>query len=132
MKCPHCESQKVVKNGRYQLKDNSVIQHYLCKECKKRFSSKTGTPMARLRTAPEVVALALKMRSEGMGIRASGRVLEKSHSTIIRWEERVKAQEEFWSPPAPNHSDVTIESDELYTRVGENLPPQRVRRMDID
>jgi transposase-like protein len=77
MKCPHCESQKVVKNGRYQLKDNSVIQHYLCKECRKRFSSKTGTPMARLRTAPEVVALALKMRSEGMGIRASGRVNRK-------------------------------------------------------
>jgi hypothetical protein len=88
--------------------------------------------MARLRTAPEVVALGLKMRSEGMGVRASGRVLEKSHSTIIRWEERVRAQEKSWSPPAPVQSDVTIESDELYTRVGENLPPLRVTRVDFD
>jgi transposase-like protein len=124
MKCPQCQSPKVVKNGKYWLKDKSAIQHYLCKECGKRFSDKTGTPMARLRTSPEMVALALKMRSEGMGIRASGRVLEKSHSTIIRWEERVRKQASSWSPLAPANSDVTIESDELYTRVGENLPPQ--------
>ena len=124
MKCPQCQSQKVVKNGKYRLKDKREIQHYLCKECRKRFSDKTGTPMAGLRTSPEVVAIALKMRSEGMGIRASGRVLEKSHSTIIRWEERVRLQEPSWSPPAPANRDITIESDELYTRVGENLPPQ--------
>lgn len=124
MECPQCQSQKVVKNGKYRLKDKREIQHYLCKECRKRFSDKTGTPMARLRTSPEMVAMALKMRSEGMGIRASGRVLEKSHSTIIRWEERVRAQESSWSPPAPTNGDVTIESDELYTRIGENLPPQ--------
>jgi transposase-like protein len=124
MECPQCQSPKVVKNGKYRLKDKNEIQHYLCKECQKRFSDKTGTPMARLRTPPEVVAIALKMRSEGMGVRASGRILEKSHSTIIRWEERIREKESFWSPPAPANSDVTIESDELYTRVGENLPPQ--------
>ena len=45
--------------------------------------------MARLRTPTATVASALKMRTEGMGIRAAGRVLEKSHSTVIRWEKRV-------------------------------------------
>ena len=124
MECPQCQSPKVVKNGKYKLKDKNEIQHYLCKECQKRFSDKTGTPMARLRTTPEVVVNALNMRSEGMGIRASGRVLGKSHSTIIRWEERVRAKESSWLPPAPANGDVTIESDELYNRVGENLPPQ--------
>ncbi len=113
MKCPQCQSEKVVKNGKYRLKDNSVIQHHLCRVCNKRFSAKTGTPMARLRTPPAMVAIALKMRSEGMRVRASGRVLEKSHSTILRWEERVKAQEEYWSPPVSANSDVTIENDEL-------------------
>jgi hypothetical protein len=79
--------------------------------------------MAGLRTSTSIVSIALKMRTEGMGIRASGRVLEKSHSTIMRWEKRVAAKEADWSPPALVGGDVTVEGDELYTRVGENLPP---------
>ena len=39
----------------------------------KRFNERTGTAMSRLRTPSNVVSFALKMRSEGMGIRASGR-----------------------------------------------------------
>ncbi len=79
--------------------------------------------MARLRTPTPIVSLALKMRTEGMGIRATGRVIEKSHATIINWEQRVAVKESAWSPPAPADADVTVEGDEVYTRVGENLPP---------
>lgn len=88
--------------------------------------------MFRIRTAPEIVAMALKLRGEGMGVRASGRVLDQSHSTILRWEARMAAQASQWSPPAPAGADVTLESDELYTRVGENLPPLRVSGVDVD
>jgi len=80
--------------------------------------------MARLRTPSSIVSIGLKMRGEGMGVRASSRVLDKSHSTIVRWETRMAAQVKFWSPPAPVGSDITLEHDQLYTRVGENLPPQ--------
>ena len=80
--------------------------------------------MSRLRTPASVVSLAMKMRSEGMGIRASGRVLEKSHVSIMRWEQKLATQSEQWNPTAPEEGDVTIEGDEVYTRVGENLPPQ--------
>lgn len=79
--------------------------------------------MARLRTPTHTVSLALKMRTDGMGVRAAGRVLEKSHSTIIGWEKRIAEQEAAWSPPAPSGRDLTVEADELYTRVGEKLPP---------
>jgi len=72
--------------------------------------------MARLRTPTTVVSYALKMRSEGMGVRASRRVLDKSHSTILRWEARSAAPEAAWSPPAPVGSKDTLENDELYTR----------------
>ena len=85
--------------------------------------------MARLRTPAETVAMALKMRSEGLGVRASGRVLGKSHSAILRWEGRVAAQENSWSPSAPSNSEVSLENDELYTRVGENLPPPVKQRV---
>jgi len=123
MQCPHCQSQSAIKNGKYSLQDGSLIQHYRCKACTKRFSEKTGTPMFRLRTPTSIVSIALKMRGEGMGVRASSRVLDKSHSTILRWSARMAAQVATWSPPAPVGSDVTLENDELYTRVGENLPP---------
>ena len=79
--------------------------------------------MAGLRTPASIVSIALKMRGEGIGVRASSRVLDKSHSTILRWEARMAAQAAQWSPSAPVESDVTLENDELYTRVGENLPP---------
>ena len=86
--------------------------------------------MARLRTPTSSVSIALKMRTEGIGIRAAGRVLDKSHATIIRWEKRVAAKETDWSPPAPPGTDIPIEGDELYTRVGENLSPLGQRGMD--
>jgi transposase-like protein len=115
MDCPHCHSPQVVKNGTHRLQNGGSRQNYLCHSCQKRFSERTGTPMARLRTPTETVSLALKMRTEGIGVRASGRVLDKSHSTILRWQERLSRQENEWSPPAPEEGDVTLEQDELRT-----------------
>ena len=85
MDCPHCQSQMIVKNGKDYHQDGKAIQNYLCKGCGKRFNEGTGTPA-------NVVSLALKMRSEGMGARASGRVLEKSHGSIMGWEQKLATQ----------------------------------------
>jgi len=123
MNCSDCQSERVVKNGKITLQDDRPIQKYLCKACGKQFNQRTGTPMARLRTRSMLVSLALNVRTEGMGVRATGRSFGKSHSTIIRWEQRVAQQKAQWSPPAPDQAEVTIEGDEVYTRVGENLPP---------
>lgn len=79
--------------------------------------------MARLRTPSSVVEYALNSRTEGVGVRATGRVYNKPHATILRWEERLARQREQWSPPAPEGSEITVEGDELYTRVAENRPP---------
>lgn len=124
MNCPYCHSDQLTKRGFDPLADGSRLQRYQCKACRKRFNERSGTPMARLRTPPSVVSFAISARSEGMGLRATGRTFGKSHRTIIRWESRLAAQSEAWSPPAPSGKDVTIEGDEVYTRVGENLPPQ--------
>jgi transposase-like protein len=125
MKCVHCESEHTVKNGKDQSNGQS-IQTYRCKDCGRRFNQRSGTPMARLRTSSEVIAMALKVRSEGLGIRATGRVLGKSGGSVINWEKRLSAQFLNWSPEAPAGSEVTLEGDEVYTRVGKNLPPQRL------
>jgi len=105
------------------MKDQSIQQRYLCQGCGKCFNERTNTPMARLRTPATVVAAAINVRTEGLGVRATGRSFGKSHSTIIRWEQRLAEQVEQWSPPAPDGCDITLEGDEVYTRVGENLPP---------
>jgi hypothetical protein len=97
-----------------------------CNECGRRFNERSGTPIARLRTPVETIAMAMKMRSEGLGIRATGRVVGKSGSSITNWEQRIANQIEKWSPKAPAGAEVTIEGDEVYTRVDENLPPLSV------
>jgi transposase-like protein len=124
MRCPHCQSERTVKNGTARLKHQSPRQRYLCRECGKRFNDYTKTPMARLRTPASMVSAALNVRTEGLGLRATGRSFGKSHRTITRWETRLSEQVDAWSPPAPTTADVTLEGDEVYTRVGENLPPQ--------
>jgi transposase-like protein len=123
MQCPECESQRTVKNGKIRWQDQSVVQKYLCKACGKQFNQRTGTPMSKLRTPASVVKLAMNVRTEGLGVRATGRSFGKSHSTILRWEGRLAEQSQQWSPPAPEQSDITVEGDEVYPRVSENVPP---------
>jgi len=72
------------------------------------------------------------MRTEGMGIRATGRVLEKPHASIIGWERRVAAKEAAWTASAPSGGEITVEGDEVYTRGGENLPPEASEGWTID
>ena len=125
--CPYCQSnQKVVKKGFNQRQDGTRLQRYLCRGCDRQFNARTGTPLAGLRKSPDQVAKALHMRSEGLGVRATGRVEEIAHATVIRWERRLSVQEEDWSPPAPTNSDLTVEGDELYTRVEKNRPASKV------
>ncbi len=127
MNCVHCQSEKVVKNGTKRLKSNNdVLQQYLCNNCGRRFNERTGTPMAGLRTSVEVIEMALTARGEGLGVRAAARVVKKSPSRITAWEERMSEHLENYSPPAPEGGDVTIEGDEVYTRVRENLSPRSV------
>jgi transposase-like protein len=126
MNCIHCESKHVVKNGSTTLQTGQVLQKYLCNDCGRRFNERTGTPMSRLRTRVEIVEAAINARGEGLGVRATGRVVKKSPSQIIAWEQRLSKHLEKYSPPAPAGGGITVEGDELYTRVNENLPPRNV------
>jgi transposase-like protein len=127
MNCIHCQSEAIVKNGTKTLKTGQVLQQYLCNTCGRRFNERSGTPMARLRTPVTTIEMALNARHEGLGIRAVARVVGTSPSNITT---RLSSHLPAWSPPAPEGGEVTIEGDELYTRVGENLPPRSLARLD--
>jgi transposase-like protein len=124
MNCIYCESTMVVRNGKGKSVDE-FIQRYLCNECGRRFNERSETPIANLQTPVDIFSLAMKMRGEGLGIRATARVVRVAPNSVINWEECVSSFLTKWSPPAPERGDITIEGDEVYTRVVENLPPEK-------
>ena len=83
MRCPYCQSERTVKNGRAALKEQNALQRYLCRDCGKRYNERTNTPMARLRTPARVVSAALNVRSEGLGVRATGRSFSTSGTGFL-------------------------------------------------
>ena len=122
MRCPQCGSESLWKNGKRQLSSGQVVQYYHCKDCHKRFNERAGTPMHRIKVSAEEIARVLRARSEGLGLRAAGRVNGNSHSSIARWETRLADAQERWSPTPSVETEVTLEGDELYTKVAENRP----------
>ena len=126
MNCPYCQSESTSKRGFSPRRHQAPLQRYICKSCGRLFNERTGTPLAHIHKPAEQVERVLKMRSEGMGVRAAARVEEISHATVTLWEKRLAQMESNWSPAAPEGSDVTVEGDELYTRVGENRPASKV------
>jgi transposase-like protein len=88
MSCIYCESRTVVKNGKGQS-IGEIIQRYLCNACGRRFNERSGTPIANLQTSTEVISLAMKMRSEGLGMRARARVIGVAPNSVIKWEQRL-------------------------------------------
>jgi hypothetical protein len=74
------------------------------------------TPIANLQAPIETIASAMKGRNEGLGIRATGRVLGVAANSVINWEKQLATAISNWSPPAPTSGEVTIDGDEVYTR----------------
>lgn len=73
MKCPQCNSAKIIKNGYRRGK-----QSYRCRHCNRQF---VESP-ANQRYPQEVKQLCLKMYLNGMGLRGIERVTEIHHTTI--------------------------------------------------
>ncbi|MEO5345256.1 MAG: hypothetical protein H7834_02620 [Magnetococcus sp. YQC-9] len=83
--------------------------------------------MADLKTPISKVALAIKIRDEGMGVRATGRIVGSHKNTIVEWEERFAGQKETLMLYSLCHGFVrlTFEGDDLYTIVGKRTDPSQ-------
>jgi len=81
--------------------------------------------MENIKSPISKVAAALKLRSEGLGLRATGRVLQSNKRTIAEWENRFANQKSTLMLYAFCHEFVslTFEGDELYTIVGKRTDP---------
>ncbi|MBF0417392.1 MAG: IS1 family transposase [Magnetococcales bacterium] len=92
--CPSCRLVDAVIKKRYATVHNGDRALLRCQSCGIQFSETRETPMADLKSPISKVALAIKIRDEGMGLRATGRIIGSLKNTINAWEERFAGQQE--------------------------------------
>jgi len=118
--CPHCgrTSLRTVKS--YSTVHNGVRRLYECGDCRVVFSETRNTPAAHVKTPLSKIAGVLKVRSEGPGQRATGRIFGIHKNTVKAWETKFAAQKAPLMLYAVCHEFIrlTFEGDELYTITG--------------
>jgi transposase-like protein len=84
MKCEHCESRNIVRNGKRRLL-NATNQRYLCANCGKRFSSQKG------KFSGPLVLFAVSSYNSGNSLTQTVALVKRRYkcdvnaSTILRW-----------------------------------------------
>ena len=106
MDCPHCKTADIVKNGT----SRHGHQRWRCQECKKTFGEKDH----RL-VDPEKKEAALAQYLEGVGQRATERLLGVSHNSITNWVKKAVCGKVLKATPAEKVE--WVEADELWTYV---------------
>jgi hypothetical protein len=92
-------------------------------DCKTIFSETQGTPMEHLKSPISKVASVLRVRGEGLGLRATARVFGIHKKTVADWEKRFAEQKAPLMLYAICHQfiSLTFEGDELYTLVNKRV-----------
>lgn len=78
--CPRCTGKLI----KYGFLKKEKLQRYRCKKCAKSFSEASNRTFGTLRSKPDKILLVLKLLTEGMGIRAAGRVANCHRDTVLR------------------------------------------------
>ena len=105
--CAQCVSSRIVKNGR----SRHGHQRFKCRECGATFGQEDHR-----RVAPELRENALRHYAEGVGLRATERLVGVSHNSVMNWVREEVAGQALAQVDAAEID--TIEADELWTYVG--------------
>ncbi|MFC2021244.1 IS6 family transposase [Chloroflexota bacterium] len=87
MKCKYCQSENVIKYGKYK-----EVQYHYCKDCKCKFSNPDAIP--KMQYSASKVADAINMYFEGMSLREIRRNFIQQHNdyisdvTVLNWVNR--------------------------------------------
>ena len=102
--CSHCESDKVSKAGK-----QSGRQRYVCKDCRKYFSSTYGTPLYKIQRRDKWNEY-LKLMEQGVSIKRSAKILGISIQTSFDWRHKIMAS---LQEGIPEFLSGVVECDEL-------------------
>jgi len=124
VRCPYCNSEKCEVYQSYETLNSENRKLYRCATCQRVFSETKGTFLEGLRKPMSLIVKVLNSRSEGMGLNAACRVFEIAKNTLLDWELRFAGLKETLMMYALMNSSLVqvIEGDELYTKVGKNVP----------
>ena len=112
MNCIHCGKAELVKNG----SSRHGRQRWLCRSC-----GKTCGEKDHRRVEPEKKSAALAHYLEGIGLRATERLVGVSHNAVMNW---VLEEVEGRALAAARPEEVEfVEADELWTYVGKKERP---------
>lgn len=125
LRCPYCLSTQVKDHSVYDTKNNGTRKLHQCVDCQQVFSETKNTFLERLKKPISSIINVLNARSEGVGFNAVCRVFGISKNTLLEWEYRFADLKTPLMIYALMHTFLTqlIEGDELYTKVGKNVPP---------
>ena len=123
-KCPDCQCENIKQSRTYETINNGVRILYKCEKCGKVFSETKGSFLEGLVKPIHLIIQALKARSEGTGFNAVCRIFGISKNTLLNWEEKFAGLKETLLLYALAFSFLQqiIEGDELYTKIGKNVP----------
>ena len=116
---------EVTDSGHYNTKNHGQRVIHKCNECEIFFSSTINTFLAGIKKPISLIIKVIKSRTEGLGLNAACRTFEIAKNTIIDWEMRFLGIKQTLTLYAlvQSYLKLTIEGDEVYTRVGKNVPP---------
>lgn len=123
-RCSSCNSEHCEIHGTYKTLHNGTRTLHRCTDCGAVFSETKNTILAGIRKPISLVAQVLNVRSEGLGFNAACRSYEIAKNTLLSWERKLSELAETLLLYSLVHSflEQTIEGDELYTKVGRNMP----------
>ena len=122
--CPYCGSEHCEPYKHYTTLQNGSRLLFQCPACQRTFSETKGTVLEGLRKPISFIAKVLKTRTEGIGFNATCRALEIAKNTLLLWERRLAGTKQTLLLYALMHTflNQVIEGDELYTKIGKDVP----------
>jgi hypothetical protein len=107
------------------IRSGEERQLYKCNDCDCCFSETKNTVPEGLKTPVFRIIMILTALSEGLGINATTRVFSVGKNSIYRWQNRLSSLRQTLMLYSLCHQfiQLIVEGDELYTKIGKNLPP---------
>ena len=123
--CPSCHGREMKQHTLYKTKNHGQRVIFHCNACGRYFSQTCNTFLVGIRKPISIIVQVIKARTEGLGLNASSRTFNIEKNTKINWERRFVGIKSTLILFALLHNflKLIIEGDEVYTRVGKNVPP---------
>ena len=131
--CPFCPCDDTKRHTRYETEHHGSREVLRCVACGRYFSRTFNTFLAGIRTPISQIVSVITARTEGLGLNATCRTFGIAKNTLIDWENRFGGLKQTLLLYALLHSflSLVVEGDEVYTRVGKNVAPDKSKGWTI-